>query len=136
MEKDRPDSELAALGINRHKILQYLGLFCLLAVMHSIYLKGILDGPANGELTWWSIGRFCAISALPFGVLACSDGSWRSCDAVPVSAVAWIAVYACFSLKHPDGCPWTIFLLFIPLIFCAQLGHTVGALFQHEDAAD
>src|ERR1700674_3453268 len=42
--KDRTDGDVAALGINRTKIFMYLGLFGVLVVMYSIYLKGIIAG--------------------------------------------------------------------------------------------
>jgi succinate dehydrogenase hydrophobic anchor subunit len=135
--KDRADSEVAALGINRRKIFQYLGLFCVLVVIYSIYMKGIVEGPDEGELSApvWSLAKFCFISALPFGLLACAAQAWRSSDAAPVSVVAWITVFGGFSLKYPGGCPFAAFLLFVPLVLSALLGHTVGTLFHQENTA-
>jgi len=136
--KDRPDSELAALGINRAKVFQYLGLFCLLVVIYSIYLKGVIEG-RNVEVELsapvWSLAKFCCISALPFGVLACSDQPWRSSDAAPVSVAAWVVVFGALSLKYPGQCPFSAFLLFVPLVLSALLGHTVGTLFHQENPA-
>jgi hypothetical protein len=128
--KDRTDSDVAALGINRNKIFMYLGLFCVLVVMYSIYLKGIIDGPDALEVRspMWTLAKFCLISAVPFGVLACTDQPWRSSDAAPVAVAAWIAVFGAFLLKYPDGCPLAAVLLFVPLVLSALLGHTVGTL--------
>jgi hypothetical protein len=135
--KDRTDSEVEALGINQSKIFQYLGLFCVLVVIYSIYLKGVIEGPHQVELSAfvWPLAKFCFISALPFGVLACSDQPWRSSDAAPVSVVAWTAVFGGFLLKYPGGCPFAAFLLFVPLVLSALLGHTVGALRHHQELA-
>ena len=110
------------------EIVQYLGLFCVLVVIYSIYMKGIITGPDGGEVSapFGSLAKFCLISALPFGVLACSDQPWRSSDAAPVSVAAWIAVFYAFSLKYPGQCPFSAFLLFVPLVLSALLGHTVG----------
>jgi hypothetical protein len=136
--KDRPDSELAALGINRSKVFQYLGLFCLLLVIYSIYLKGVIEGRSvEVDLSdpMWSLAKFCCISALPFGVLACSDQPWRSSDAAPVSVAAWIVVFGALSLEYPGQCPFSAFLLFVPLVLSALLGHTVGTLFHRKTTA-
>jgi hypothetical protein len=136
--KDRPDGELATLGINRTKVFQYLGLFCLLLVIYSIYLKGVIDG-RNAELELddpvWSLAKFCCISALPFGVLACSDRPWRSSDAAPVSVAAWIVVFSALSIKYPGQCPFSAFLLFVPLVFSALLGHAAGTLVHQQTTA-
>jgi hypothetical protein len=135
--KDPADSEVAELGINRRKVFQYLGLFCVLVVIYSIYMKGIVDGPDAGELNApvWSLAKFCMISALPFGVLAWSEQPWRSSDAAPVSVAAWTAVFGGFLLKYPGGCPFAAFLLFVPLVLSALLGHTVGTLRHQGNAA-
>ena len=73
--KDPPDSEVAALGINRAKIFQYVWLFCLLVVIYSIYFKGIIERRNEVEPSdpMWSLAKVCLISAVPFGLLACSD---------------------------------------------------------------
>ena len=129
--KDRTDSDVAALGINRNKIFMYLGLFCVLVVMYSIYLKGIIEGVQHEvELPspMWSLAKFCLISAVPFGVLACTDQPWRSSDAAPVAAVAWTAVFGAHLLKYPGACPFLAYLLFVPLVLSALLGHGVGTL--------
>ena len=135
--KDQPDSEVAALGINRAKVFQYLGLFCVLVVIYSIYLKGVIEGRNEVELSdpVWSLAKFCVISALPFGVLALSDQPWRSSDAAPVSVAAWLAVFYAFSLKYPGQCPFSAFLLFVPLVLSALLGHTVGTLRHYQGLA-
>jgi hypothetical protein len=135
--KDPPESEVAALGINRRKVFQYLGLFCGLVVIYSIYMKGIIEGRNEAEPSdpVWSLARFCLISALPFGVLACVDQPWRSSDAAPVSVAAWMAVFYAFSLKYPGQCPFSAFLLFVPLVLSALLGHTVGTLRHHQGLA-
>jgi hypothetical protein len=132
--KDPADSEVAALGIDRRKVFQYLGLFGVLVIIYSIYMKGIVGGP---QLTSpvWSLAKFCCISALPFGLLACAAQSWRSSDAAPVSVAAWTAVFGGFLLMYPGGCPFAAFLLFVPLVLSALVGHTVGALFHHENRA-
>jgi hypothetical protein len=135
--KDSTDSDVAALGINQRKVFQYLGLFCVLVVIYSIYLKGVVKGPEQVELSafMWPLAKFCFISALPFGVLACSDQPWRSSDAAPVSVAAWVAVFGVFSLKYPDGCPFAAFLLFVPLVLSALLGHTVGEFCHQRNTA-
>ena len=76
----------------------------------------------------WPFAKVCLISALPFGVLAWFDKPWRSSDAAPVAVVAWTAVFGVFSLKYPGQCPFSAFLLFVPLVFSALVGHTVGTL--------
>jgi hypothetical protein len=135
--KERTDSDVAALGITRRKAFHYLGLFCVLVVIYSVYLKGIIAGPLAVELVspGWLLARFCLISALPFGVLACFDQPWRSSDAAPVSVIAWSAVFGAFFLKHPGACPSAVFLMFVPLVLSALLGHAVGALLGHTGGA-
>lgn len=135
--QDPPDSEVAALGINRAKTFQYLGLFCVLTVIYSIYMKGIIAGRQEVELgfSMSSLAKFCLVSAVPFGVMACSDQPWRSSDAAPVSIAAWTAVFYVFSLKYPGQCPFSAFLLFVPLVLSALLGHATGALCHQQGSA-
>ena len=71
---------------------------------------------------------FCLVSAVPFGVLACTDEPWRSSDAAPVAAVAWTVVFGAHLLKYPDACPFLAYLLFFPLVLSALLGRGVGTL--------
>ena len=134
---DRADSDVAALGITGDKMFLYLVLFCVLAVIYSIYLKGVIEGRREAELRdpAWPFAKVCLISALPFGVLAWFDKPWRSSDAAPVSVVAWVAVFGAFSLKYPGQCPFAAFLLFVPLVFSALVGHTVGTLCQKANRA-
>src|SRR5439155_7831984 len=47
---DRADSDVAALGITGDKMLLYLVLFCVLAVIYSIYLEGVIEGRREAEL--------------------------------------------------------------------------------------
>ena len=134
---DRADSDVAALGITGDKMFLYLVLFCVLAVIYSIYLKGVIEGRHEAELRdpVWPFAKACFISALPFAVLAWFDKPWRSSDAAPVSVVAWVAVFGAFSLKYPGQCPFAAFLLFVPLVFSALVGHTVGTLCQKANRA-
>ena len=66
---------------------------------------------------------------------------WSDIPFVPSSrtlrqfAGLWIAVFGGFSLKYPGGCPFAAFLLFVPLVLSALLGHTVGTLCQKENTA-
>jgi hypothetical protein len=128
--KYRADRDVAAVG---DAIFQYLGLFFVLVVIYSIYLKSMVDGSGLPEFSLWSLAKFSLISALPFGVLAYSDQLWGSSEAAKVSSVAWIVVFGGFELKYPDACPVIWFLLFVPLLFSAQLGHTVGTLCARRD---
>jgi hypothetical protein len=121
--KDRANSDVAALG---DKLFQYLGVFCVLVVIYSIYLKGIFDGPPEVEISWWSLAKLCLVSGLPFGVLACSEQPWRSNDAASVCFLAWCLVFGGFELKYSFQCPAIWIVLFVPLVLSALLGHTVG----------
>jgi hypothetical protein len=125
----------ADLGINRHKIYQYLALFSVLLVIYSVclssYLKFVSSAPeeiAFGDLMG-PLVKFCIIAAVPFGVLAYADKTWRASDAGPVCAVAWIAACACLWPKYGEFCPFGLALPFFPFIFCALLAHTVGRIF-------
>ena len=123
--------------IGQRKVFQYLGLFCVLVVIYSIYFKGIIERRDEFNLSdpLWSLAKVCVISALPFGVLACADQPWRSSDAAPVSVVAWIAVFTVFLLAYPGQCPFSAFLLFVPLVLSALLGHTLGTLVHQQASA-
>jgi hypothetical protein len=126
--KDRDDADVAALGIDGPKIFQYLGLFCVMAVIYSIYLKGLITPGEAPSALMQSIASFCLISASPFAMLACSRQAWHSTDAAHVSVVAWGAVYYAFSLKYGRECPVAAVLLFAPFVLTALLGHTLGAI--------
>jgi hypothetical protein len=128
MDNEEITEMLEALGISRRRLYQYLSLFCILAVIYSIYLQGILQGSAKGNFGGWPLAKFCLISALPFSVLAFSDKTWRSSDAAPVSLGAWAAVFLGFSFKYSDTCPMAAALLFLPLVLSALLAHVVGTL--------
>ncbi|HXM67064.1 MAG TPA: hypothetical protein VN911_10060 [Candidatus Acidoferrum sp.] len=117
-----------AAGLGQRRAQQYLGLFCVLAIIYSIYLHGILSGTAEVNLGGWPLAKFCLISALPFAVLAFADKTWTSSDAAPVSLGAWAAVFGGFSMKYGSGCPITAAALFLPLVLAALLAHIVGAL--------
>lgn len=131
--QDPPDSEVAALGINRTKTFQYLGLFCILAVIYSIYFMWVIERREIEIDPMWPLAKVCLISALPFGVMAWAERPWRSSDAAPVSVAAWIAVFYVFLIKYPGQCPFSAFLLFVPLVLSALVGHTVGAI-RHQQA--
>jgi hypothetical protein len=105
------------------KPLQFIGLFCFLAVTYAIYLGvhlGVLH-TGSGQLV-----KICFISALPFALLAYTDNAWSSNDAAPVCLAAWIAVCAAFSLKCPV-CVIGLAVTFFPFILSALLAHGVGA---------
>jgi hypothetical protein len=128
--KDRADSDVAALG---DRLFQYVGLFCVVVVIDSIYLNSIFnDSSHEVGTTGWSVARFFLLSGLPYGVLACSDQPWGNKHAAQVCVVAWMVVYGGFSLIYPS-CPKAAIGLFIPLLFSAVLGHTVGTLYHHGD---
>jgi hypothetical protein len=135
--RDPPDSEVAALGFTRAKTFRYLGLFFILLIIYAIYFKGIIERRAEVEPSdpMWSLAKVCLISAVPFGVLACSDEPWRSSDAAPVSVVAWITVFCLFLVRYPGQCPFSAFLLFVPLVLSALVGHTVGTLCHQQRSA-
>jgi hypothetical protein len=124
-----------ALGITWRKVFQYLGLFCFLVIIYSTclssYLKFVLGAPP--EVTFGGLMRpllkFCLVSALPFGLLAYSDETWRSSDAAPVCLGAWVLVCYGFSL-HCVICPVGVAFPFFPFILTALLAHTVGTLCQ------
>jgi hypothetical protein len=136
--RDRADSDVAALGIDGRKLFQYVGLFCVLAVIYSIYLKGAIEVvfSAPGDTAPHAFARqllkVCVVSALPFALLAYADRPWRSTDAAPVSVAAWVAVFAGFVVKYGDACPIPAFLLFVPLVFSALAGHTLGKVCNQE----
>jgi hypothetical protein len=123
---------LGALGIDRRKIFQCLGLFCFLVVIYSMCLPGYLTfvNAEHGEVTFSDlIGplvKFCVVSALPFAVLAYSDKSWRTSDAAPVCVAAWSAV--CAGLSSKFSCLITVMFPFVPFIFAAVLAHAAGTL--------
>ena len=115
------------VGLGQRRAQQYAGLFCVLAVIYSIYLHGILSG-TEVNFGGRTLAKFCLISALPFAVLAFADKTWTSSDAAPVSLGAWAAVFGGFTMKYGSGCPITAAALFLPLVLAALLAHIVGAL--------
>jgi uncharacterized membrane protein len=130
-------------GITQRKVLEYLGLFCVLTVVYAIYLQGIIHGVIEGRNEVQSLGplmwpllKFCVISALPFGALAFADETWRSSDAAPVALGAWMAVFAFFTSKYGEGCPSAAALLFLPLVFSALVAHALGALHYFRSRAE
>ena len=112
-------------GLTPRKIFEYAGLFCLVAIIYAIYLHGILTGPE--EIDMGRVGRFCVISAVPFGLLAFFDASWQSRDAAPVALSAWVAVFLGFAEKWGGGCPPSAAFFFTPLVFSALVAHMLGA---------
>jgi len=68
----------------------------------------------------------CLISALPFGVLAYSDKTWRSGDAARVILGAGIVVYMGLSLQYKALCPMGVLLALPPFTLSAQIAHTIG----------
>jgi hypothetical protein len=62
-------------------------------------------------------------------MLAYSDKNWRSSDAGPICAGAWIAVCAGFSFKC-ELCAFGLAFLFFPFVLSASLAHGVGTLFR------
>jgi hypothetical protein len=105
------------------KILQYLGLFCFLAVNYGIYLGMHLGVLRTGTD---QLAKICFISALPFALLAYSDDAWSSNDAGPVCLAAWIAVCVAFALKCTI-CVIGLAVTFFPFILSALLAHGFGA---------
>jgi hypothetical protein len=108
---------------SERRVLQYLGLFCFLAVNYAIYLGMHLrvfhGGPDQ-------LATICFISALPFAFLAYSDIAWSSNDAAPVCLAAWIAVCVAFSFKCTI-CVIGLAVTFFPFILSALLAHGFGA---------
>jgi len=135
----------AELGITWRKVSQYLGLFCFLVVISwlciSHYVRFIVAEPPSGygfgDLMKPLVGT-CLISALPFGVLAYRDKTWRSNDAAGVIIGAGMAVYIGLSFQYDRRCSYfvAVLLALVPLILCAQLAHTIGTLCRprkHDD---
>jgi hypothetical protein len=133
----------AELGITRRKVYQYLGVFCFLFVIYTIcissFVKFLAAEPARGfgfgELLQPLVGP-SIVSALPIGVLAYSDKTWRSSDSARVIIGAWIAVYLGISAQHDKLCPMGVAIPLLPFILSAQIAHAVGTLFQprkHDD---
>jgi hypothetical protein len=127
------------LGITSHRVRQYLGLFCFLVVIYSLCLSSyvkflstestIPGGFGFGDVMKPLLGT-CLVSALPFGVLAYSDKTWRSGDAARVILGAGIVVYMGLSLQYEELCPMCVLLALPPFTLSAQTAHTVGTLCQ------
>lgn len=126
-------------GITWHKVRQYLGLFCFLVVVYSLCLSSyvkflstestIPGGFGFGDVMKPLLGT-CLVSALPFGVLAYSDKTWRSGDAARVILGAGMVVYMGLSLQYKELCPMCVLIALPPFTLSAQMAHTVGALCQ------
>jgi hypothetical protein len=118
------------IGITRRKAFQYLGLFCFLVVIYAMGLPDYLTrikadiGDATVGNLFGPLVKFAVVSALPLGMLAYSDQSWRSSDAAPVCLTAWGAVSICLSSKYP--CLAAVGFPFLPFILAALLAHGVG----------
>lgn len=123
------------LGITWHKVRQYLGLFCFLAVIYSLCLSGYVKflstestvpgGFGFGDVMKPLVGT-CLVSALAFGVLAYSDKTWRSGDAARVILGAGIVVYMGLSLQYKELCPMGVLLALPPFTLSALIAHTIG----------
>jgi hypothetical protein len=123
------------LGITWHKVRQYLGLFCFLAVIYSpcvsSYVKflstesTVPGGFGFGDVMKPLVGT-CLVSALAFGGLAYSDKTWRSVDAARVIVGAGIVVYMGLSLQYKELCPMGVLLAFFPFTLSALIAHTIG----------
>jgi hypothetical protein len=133
------------LGITWQKVRQYLGLFCFLVVIYSLCLSSYVKflstestvpgGFGFGDVMKPLVGT-CLVSALPFGVLAYSDKTWRSGDAARVILGAGIVVYMGLSLQHKELCPMGVLLGLVPFTLSAQIAHTIGTLCRsgkHDD---
>jgi hypothetical protein len=133
------------LGITRHKVRQYLGLFCFLVVIYSLCLSSYVKflstestvpgGFGFGDVMKPLVGT-CLVSAMPFGLLAYSDQTWRSGDAARVILGAGIVVYMGLSLQYRELCPMGVLLGLVPFTLSAQIAHTIGTLCRsgkHDD---
>ena len=126
---------LISLGIDRRKVFQYLGLFFVVLIFAliciSMYVKAV-TGPTDDAQLRAGLGKvfkLSLIAAIPFAMFAGFDNNWRSGDAAPVLVAAWIAAYAAFSTKC-QMCVLGVGIPFIIFIFCALVGHMVGALYR------
>src|SRR3954464_9539643 len=132
-ENELVSQVLGRCGITRRKVFQYVSLFCVLIVIYSIcfsmFLKVASASPTHAQLDalFAQIGKVCLVGALPFAILAYSDKTWRSSDAAPVCAGAWIAVYEGFSFNGKI-CALGVALPFLGLVLCALLAHGLGIL--------
>jgi len=130
--------------ITQRKVFQYLGLFCVLAVIYaislSIYIKFVSAAPVVNGLgdLMRPIVKVFPVSALPFAVLAYRDKTWRSSDAAHVCIGAWAAACWASSIRYGTSCGLVFLLPFIPFILSAllahTLAHTIGTL-CHRDSA-
>jgi len=118
----RDDDGVAVLA---GKAFQYAALGCVLAVIYSIYLRVVLRSPGD-EAQFATFVKFGVASALPLALFAYTDERWSSNDAAPVCAAAWTVVFQGFVASYGDACPITAFLLFVPLVGSALVGHGVG----------
>ena len=127
----------ADLGITRRKVYHYLCLFCVLEVIYwpciSSYVRFLETEPPTGfgpgDLMKPLVGS-CLLSALPFGVLAYRDRTWRSSDAASVICAAWGVVYVGISLQYQDLCPMGVLIPLLPFVFSALVAHRIGTLCQ------
>lgn len=123
------------LGMNWHRV--HLGLFGFLVVVYwlclSNYIKflamesTIPGGYGFGDVLKPLLGT-CLVSAVPFGVLAYSDKTWRSGDAARIILGAGITVYMGLSLQYEELCPMGVLLGLVPFTFSAQIAHTAGTV--------
>ena len=125
------------LPITWRKLSQYLGLSCFLLIIYGLciakYVKFIDAEPPSGygfrDVTKPLIGT-CLISALPFGLLAYSDKTWRSSDAARVIFGVGAIVLIGLSYEYPRACEYLVAMLLalVAFILSAQLAHKVGTL--------
>lgn len=106
------------------RVFQYLGLFCFLVVIYTIYLATHLRLLHIGAD---SFAKLCFLSALPFAALAYADETWCSNDAAPVCVAAWVAV--CVGLSFLCRvCALGVATVFFPFVLSALLAHGFGTL--------
>jgi hypothetical protein len=133
------------LGITWHKVRQYLGLFCFLAVIYSLCLSSYVKflstestvpgGFGFGDVMKPLVGT-CLVSALAFGGLAYSDKTWRSGDAARVILGAGIVVYMGLSLQYRELCPMGVLLALPPFTLSALIAHTIGTTLRRSGKHD
>jgi hypothetical protein len=115
----------------RRKLLQYLGVFCFLAVIDWIYLSAFLDlgvvDQARRDAFPGLCGKVWLMSGAPFGVLSYIDKTWNSNEVFNISLGAWIVVVVALSSRF-DLCPGGLLFFFAPLALSATLFHGIGLL--------
>jgi hypothetical protein len=108
--------------------LQHLGLFVVLCLIYSSYLRDLLDSrdAAPVPLTFGMILKFLLCTGWPFAVIAYIDDRWRALDCARAMSAAFVVCIVIWFYKYGVTCSRAPPIFFTLFFVSAALSHRIG----------